>query len=181
MTAPTYHILGLLFSCLPATALPALPTGSPIPPFVVNVTASGDGDSVRAGIDNGALLIDVASRRGIGKATVTLDSGNCPERIRVQLHTQGLEGFYLTCGDKTVKAAVSSTQAGAVSQSLHSPGMQEQIITADSPYWLSIGISGTAAAAAIPLQNGGFEITIPRDCLCTESRSFRMQWIDFYR
>jgi hypothetical protein len=84
--------------------------------------------------------------------------------------------------DRTVVTArVSSGDSRNVVQSLDPPGGDERPITPDSPHWMEVKIVSDKAAPRIPLDDGYFEITLPKDVLGKGRRSFSIRWIDFYR
>jgi hypothetical protein len=55
------------------------------------------------------------------------------------------------------------------------------MIEPGDPFWLDIQIVSDQAAPHIPLDQGYFEITLPKGFLDEGRRAFSIGWIDFYR
>jgi hypothetical protein len=144
-------------------------------------TTDSDGNELTVSAEGETTLIEVHSQSGIGSATVELVSGAPPENIVLRLHLKGLEEFRLTFDKTVIVARVSSGDVGSVDEIAILPGGEEQSITPDSPLWLDIRIVSGQATPQIPLDQGRFEIALPRDFLHDEHRSFSIRWIDFYR
>ena len=177
----THFALSLLLAGS-LTAGCAAPLGAPETPApVIRVTAEGDGNKLTVSSEAETAIIDVQSQSGIGFATIELVSGVFPENILLRLHVKGLEEFQLTYGGTVISASVSSRDSGSVIQSVASPEEGERPITPDSPSWLDIAIVSDPATPRIPLDQGYFEITLPKGLLSAGDRSFSIQWIDFYR
>jgi len=145
------------------------------------VKAEGEGANVAISVEGKVATLDIRSRSGIGRATVERLSGPAPEKIVVRLRLKGLEEFRLSYDRTVVTARVSSSDERNITQSLDSPGGDERPITSDDPHWMEIKIVSDRAAPRIPLEQGHFEITLPKDVLGKGRRSFSIQWIDFYR
>ena len=160
----------------------AAPRGAPNTPApVFAVAAEGDGNEVTASAEDGTLVVDVHSRSGIGSASVEHAAGTFPETIVVRLHLRGLEEFRLSYDDTTITASVSSGDSRSVFQNATQPGEGERPITPGSPFWMDVRIVTDRATPHIPLDQGYFEITLPKGFLREEQRSFSIRWIDFYR
>jgi hypothetical protein len=91
-------------------------------------------------------------------------SGKLPEKIVLRLHTKGLEEFRLLRDGSEIIAHVSSGDGG-VTQSLRSRDGDERPITFASPRWLDVRIVSDRVAPRIPLEQGHFEIALPKDFL----------------
>jgi hypothetical protein len=111
---------------------------------------------------------------------IKLATGTSPQQIVLRLHTKGLEEFRLLREGSDIIARVSSGD-GSVTQSLRTRDGDERPITSASPHWLGVRIVSDRAAPRIPLEQGRFEITLPKDFLREGGRSFSIRWIDFYR
>ncbi|MGH9847849.1 MAG: hypothetical protein ACREEM_54880 [Blastocatellia bacterium] len=145
------------------------------------VKAEGDGAGAAIGIQDKTAVLDIHSRSGIGRVTVEHVSGTLPEKIVARLHLKGLEEFRLSYGRTVVTARVSSDDGRNIVQSIDPPGGGERSITPDSPFWMEVRIASAQVAPRIPLEQGYFEITLPKDVLGKGRRSFAIRWIDFYR
>jgi hypothetical protein len=151
------------------------------PPPVFTASAEGSGNELKVSIEGETAVIDIQSRSGIGAATVELVSGTPPETIVVRLHVHGLESFRLSYEQTAITASVSSSDSGSVLQEISLPGGTTSPLTSGSPLRLDIRAVSGQATPTIPLQQGYFEIRLPKRLLSDRQRSFAIQWIDFYR
>jgi hypothetical protein len=175
------HTFGLLITCLLMTGCTVSPGALPTPTPAFTAAAEGEGNELKVSVEGEAVAIDVHSRSGIGAATVELVSGAPPENIVVRLSLQGLEEFRLSSEGIVVTASVSSGDAGRVAQSLGLPEGGEQTLAPDSPLWLDIRIVSDQTPPRLPLEQGYFEVALPKDFLREGRRTFAIRWIDFYR
>ena len=151
------------------------------PPHRLTVTAEGKGNELVVSHEGGTAIIDVRSRSGIGKATVKLVAGTLPQTIVLRLHLKGLEEFHLSYDRTVITARVSSGDSGGVCESVDSPGGDERPITRESLFWMEVEVVSDQASSRIPLDRGYIKITLPKNFLPEDSRSFSIRWIDFYR
>jgi hypothetical protein len=187
-----FVLIAFFVSTLPGSVRPdfkaaiiaALHGSSALQPPRFTVSAEGDGASLTVSDEGETIILDVRSRSGIGRATVKMVAGKLPEKIVLRLRVKGLEEFRLlhnlSRDGAEIIARVSSSDGG-VTQSLRSRDGDEQPITSASPRWLAIRIVSDSAAPRIPLEQGHFEIILPRDFLREADRAFSIRWIDFYR
>jgi hypothetical protein len=148
---------------------------------VFNVTTKNTDDQINIEYENGITTIDIHSPTGIGPASLVLESGKMPGTIILRLHLKGLEDFRLSSGQMTISASVpNSGMSEAMNQRLISSG-RESSITPDHPLWMKIEIVSDQADKKIPVEDGYFEITIPKAFIQKAGNSFTVQWIDFYR
>jgi hypothetical protein len=176
--------LRTLAAIIALAASAALHGSSASQPPRLTVAAEADGASVTVSDEGEKIILDVRSRSGIGRATVKMVAGKLPEKIVLWLHVRGLEEFRLLHdmpGDGPEIIARVSSGDGSVTQSLRSRDGDERPITSASPHWLGVRIVSDRSAPRIPLEQGHFEITLPKDFLREGGRSFSIRWIDFYR
>ena len=177
----TQHTFSLLMTCILLTGC-AAPRGVPNTPApVFAVAADGDGNEVTASAEGETVVIDVHSQSGMGSAHVEHVSGALPESIVVRLYLKGLEEFRLSYDGTTITASVSSGDSHNVFQSAAGPEAGERPITPGSPYWMDVRIVTDQETPHIPLDQGYFEVALPKDFLQEGRRSFSIRWIDFYR
>jgi hypothetical protein len=148
---------------------------------VFQVKAEGEGANATISIQDKTAVLDIHSRSGIGRVTIEHKSGRRPEKIVVRLHLKGLEEFRLSYERTVITARVSSSDSRNITQSVGPPGGDERPITPDSPHWMEIKIVSDQSPPRIPLSQGSFEVTLPKDVLGQGRRSFSIRWIDFYR
>jgi hypothetical protein len=174
------YFIGWLAAC--ALTMSRFVSGGVLAPEVpvFQIKAEGEGANVAISIQDKTAVFDIRSRSGIGSATIEHVSGSAPEKIVVRLRVKGLEEFRFSQGKAEITARVSSGDGG-VTQSLRSRDGVEQPITSTNPSWLNLRIVSDQAAPRIPLEQGHFEITLPKDVLGKGRRSFSIRWIDFYR
>src|SRR5574341_1910567 len=136
----------------------------------LKVKAEGEGNSLTVKAEGETVIVDVNSRRGIGSATVEHASGPMPKKIVVRLRLKGLEEFRLSYDRTVITARVSSSDSRNITQSVGPPGGDDRPITPDSPHWMAIKIVSDQSPPRIPLSQGSFEVTLPKDVLgsCTQ-------------
>lgn len=176
----------MMFGCtappdVPEAKVPILtdtPEGQ-VPHFAI--AADSDGNELTVSAQGETTVIELHSQSGIGSATVELVSGALPQNIVLRLHLQGLEQFRLLYDGTEVTTSVASSDISNIIESVTSTEGGEHSITPDSPLWLGIRVVSGEDSPHIPLDQGYFEITLPKDFLHDGRRSFSIRWIDFYR
>jgi len=148
---------------------------------VFSVTVKNQNDQINVQYVDSVTVIDVQSPSGIGSAKFDLESGDMPENMLLRLHIKGLEEFRLVSNQAVVVASGSSGGSFSIyDQRVNSSG-SEYSITPIDPLWMKIEIVSDQATKKIPLGQGYFEITVPKEFLRNAGNSFEIQWIDFYR
>ena len=135
-------------------------------------------DRVDVQFKDGVAVFDVYSPGGIGAATIQLETGSMPEQIIVRLHLMGLEEFRITSAGDGIKASVSSSDPSK--RNIHEIGSEMPILPVD-PLWMQVDVVTAQSEKKIPLEDGYFEITVPRGFIRQAGDSFGVEWIDFYR
>jgi hypothetical protein len=148
------------------------------PPFKVTTRRSDDRAEVKS--DKDQAVISVHSPTGISNAVLERIGAKWPDVMVLRLYSKGLESFRATSGNVTLDAAISN-QGGKVRQWKN--GKEDALLNADSPDWIPIRIVGSDGkpATAIPLEDGYFELTLPKVLFDGNPRSITVHWIDFYR
>lgn len=149
-------------------------------PSRITVSVEGEGNSITVRDDGATVILDVSSRGGIGQATIKTLSMTSPEKLILRLRLKALEEFRLSYDRITVIANVSNDD-GVITQSLRSSDGDERPITPDNPHWMEIRIVSDKTSPRIPLDEGHFEITLPKDAFGKSGRAFSIRWIDFHR
>lgn len=143
------------------------------------VTVKNADDKISILDENSQTVIDIHSDFGIGSASFELVSATMPDTILLRLHLKGLEDFQLISSATTLAVSISSGDVfNVTNQRIISPNAERPILSLD-PLWMNIEI--VSEDKHIPLQEGYFEITIPRPFLRNAGTSFEVNWIDFYR
>ena len=147
---------------------------------VFNVSTKNQDDRLDIKHENGVTAVDIHSPTGIGSATFDLVSGSMPEQLILRLHLTGLEEFRLV-SDQTILVAYGSSHTFNVTgQSVIAAG-NEYSITSIDPLWTKVEVVSGQAEKKIPLDEGYFEITVPKEFIRRAGNSFEIQWIDFFR
>ena len=143
------------------------------------VTAKNADDAIAILDEDSQTIIEIHSDFGIGSASFELVSGSMPDTLLLRLHLKGLEDFQLISPQTTIAASLSSSQVfNIISQRIVSSTSDQPILSID-PLWMNIDI--VSENRKIPLEEGYFEITIPREFIRNAGDSFEIKWIDFYR
>ncbi len=131
-------------------------------------------------IQDGVTFFDVQSEKGIGSANIVLAAPNTPKKIILWLHLKGLESLKLGFGENEIQVSVSAHGDNAVTQRARVNGAAAEIeLTPTSEFWMPTEI--IAQNKTIPLQDGYFQVELPRAFLKGNAREFSIEWIDFYR
>lgn len=148
---------------------------------VFNVVTKNQDDRVEIRQENDVTTVDIHSPTGIGTATFELESGTMPEDLVLQLHLAGLEEFRLVSAQTTLAASGSSGDAFNVSGQWVIAAGNEYAITPIDPFWTKVDVISSQANPKVPLEEGYFEITVPKEFLRSAGNSFEIQWVDFFR
>jgi hypothetical protein len=147
---------------------------------VFQITKKNTDDQVSIQYQNGTIFIDFHSPSGIGSATFELESGPMPAEIILRLHLKGLEEFRLTSAQSNIAASLASSDASNISQRIIALG-SESPLPPNHPLWMEIEVVSSQTEKKIPLEDGYFEITVPKEFIQNAGNSFEIEWIDFYR
>jgi len=143
------------------------------------VTLKNGDDKITILDENSQTVIDILSPTGIGSAAFELGSGTMPDALLLRLHLKGLEEIQLISTNVAVSASVSTGEAVfPVSERIVSPGV-ELPIGSVHPLWMAIQI--VSENKNIPLEEGYFEVRVPREFIRSAGTSFEVRWVDFYR
>jgi hypothetical protein len=147
-------------------------------PFKITTKRSDDRAEVKSK-DDKALFV-IRSPFGISNATIERTKEQWPDKVVIQLRLKGLENVKLTTDKLKLEASLSSHDG---SVRLWKDGKEDAPLDAKSPYWLEIRIldSKGEPTKAIPLKDGYFEMQLPKKFFDGNAKSFKMEWIDFYR
>lgn len=156
----------------------AVATGDEAPPFTI--TAKRDNDKVEAKVEKDKVIFSIRSPVGISNAVVERTNDKWPNTVVLRLHLNGLENFQVSNGKVTLTASVSS-QDGKLR--LWKDGKEDSPLDAKSPLWMKIRMVGGDGkpATAIPLNDGYFEMQLPKAIFEGNPKSITVNWIDFYR
>lgn len=148
---------------------------------VFTITTKNQDDQIDTQHENGVTTIDIHSLTGIGSAKFELASGAMPERMILRLHLNGLEELRLVSSQTAIAASASSSDRFSVTNQKVIASGNEYSITPIDPLWMKVQIVSGQSDKTIPLEDGYFEITVPKEFIQTAGNSFEIQWIDFYR
>jgi hypothetical protein len=174
------HLPIILLSLLLASCGGASAHAQPGQPAFVVITKNPD-DQVGIQYENATALIDIQSPTGIGSATFELDSGDMPGEMILRLHLHGLEQVRFNSAQDRIAASVSSSDPFNVSDQRILSAGEEIPLLPGHPLWMEIEVVSELAEKTIPLEEGYFEIRVPRKFIEQAGNSFEIEWIDFYR
>jgi len=148
------------------------------PPF--KITTKRTDDRVEVKFENDKVVFDIRSPVGISSATIERITERWPDKVVIQLRLKGLENFKASTQMLNLEASVSS-QNGDVR--LWKDGKEDSPLDSNGPYWMEIRMmdSDGKPAKAFPLKDGYFEMQLPQKFFDGNPRSFKLEWIDFYR
>jgi hypothetical protein len=146
---------------------------------VFSMQAKNSDDQITLQYQENTTLIEIKSPSGIGSAAFKLESGDLPERIVARLHLKGLEEFRLIAGQITLAVSVPSREGLAAQNQRKISGASEQAIRSGDAFWSDIKI--VSGSQQTPLENGYFEIILPKKFIQESGGSFEIHWIDFFR
>ena len=142
------------------------------------ITTKRDNDNVEVRVEKDKTVISVRSPCGISQADIEQTNGKWPDTVILRLNLKGLENFKVTNGKITLEAAVSSQDSRQWKD-----GKEDSPLDSKSPYWMEIravGMDGNPTTT-IPLNDGHFEMQLPKALLEGNPKSITLNWIDFYR
>lgn len=148
------------------------------PPF--KITTKRDNDRVDVKTEKDKVAFSVHSPFGISNAVIERVDEKWPDAVVLRLHLKGLENFSMSNDKVKLQASVSS-QDGKVR--LWKDGNEDTPLDAKSPYWTEIQMVGRDGkkAKTIPLNDGYFELQLPKAFFEGNPKSIMLNWIDFYR
>lgn len=123
---------------------------------------------------------DIMSESGIDSTRVRVTAGDVPNKIVLRLRLKGLESLKFAYATNEIQVSVSSSGEHSVSENARlNNATQEQELSSASEFWMPTEI--VSQATTIPLQDGYFQIELPRAFYASDVREFSIEWIDFYR
>jgi hypothetical protein len=146
--------------------------------FTITTKRNDDRAEVRS--DKGQTIFSIHSPFGISSAVIERTVETWPDSMVLRLHLKGLESFRATNDRMTLNAAVSRRD-GKVR--LWLDGKDDSLLNVNSPYWMVVRLVGGDGklATMIPLEDGHFEVPLPRAFFNGNPKAITISWIDFYR
>ena len=123
------------------------------------------------------VICEVTSAHGIDRATIHRLRPEWPQSIVLRLRLKGLESLKVTAKKTTIVWTVSSS-SDQRTQTVQNANGQELSIAENSPLFAKVKLVGEQRR---PLQNGYFEIKLPKQLFADNPDYIRCEWIDFYR
>jgi hypothetical protein len=144
------------------------------------ITTKRDDDKIEVTAKNDMAVISVRSPFGISQAVIERSDETWPDTVILRLHLKGLEGLKISCGMITMEAAVSSQD---YTVRLWEDGKEDSPLDSKSQYWMEILLISKDGkpTKGMPLDDGYFEMQLPRTLLEGNPKSITINWIDFYR
>ena len=144
------------------------------------ITTKRDDDNIEVTARDDKAVISVHSPSGISQADIERSDKDWPHSMTLRLHLKGLEGLKISDGKITFEAAVSTQDSTA---RLWENGKEDSPLDSRSPYWMEIHLidKDGKPTNGLPLDDGYFEMQLPRTLLEGNPKSITINWIDFYR
>jgi hypothetical protein len=144
------------------------------------ITTKRADDAVAIQVEKDKILFSVKSPFGISQAVIERIDDKWPATVMLRLHLKGLESLRASNGKVTLETAVS-VQDGKVR--MWKDGKEDAPLDKTSPFWMDIRIlTGEGKPAReLPLQDGYFEMALPRAFFEGNPKAITLNWIDFYR
>jgi hypothetical protein len=139
-------------------------------------------DAVEVQANKKKALFIIKSPFGISQAVIERTDEKWPDAVVLRLHLKGLSNLGASNGQVRVEAAVS-IQKGKAQVRVWKDGKEGAPLDKKSPLWTDIRVirgDGTPARE-LPLQNGYFEVALPKAFFEGNPNSITVNWIDFYR
>lgn len=144
------------------------------------ITSKRPDDRVEVKSEDDKAMFVVHSPFGISHVTIERTTEKWPDKVVIQLALKGLERFKLSSDALKLDASVSSHNG---SVQIWKRGKEDSPLDPNSPYWMEIKILNNSGEStkAIPLKDSVFEMQLPKNFFEGNPRSFKVEWIDFYR
>jgi hypothetical protein len=144
------------------------------------ITTKRSDDRVDVKTKDDKTFIVIRSPFGISNAIIERTTEQWPDKVVIQLRLQGLENVKLSTDQLKIEASVSS-QNGDVR--LWRDGREDSPLDSNSFYWMDFKIldSDGEPTKALPLKDGCIEMQLPKRFFEGNPKSFKVEWIDFYR
>lgn len=133
--------------------------------------------------DDSSVIFEVKGGLGIGSGKIKLETGNWPTKVLVRLYLKGLEGFYISNGNKKVEGFFPPFPATHLNRNKY---VKIQMFnrhgkTLEGKYLSNSGQSKDSKSLQGDAVQGYFEIMIPSTLLTPEITELEINWVDFYR
>ncbi len=144
------------------------------------ITTKRHDDTIEVTARNDKAVISVRSLFGISQAVIERSDEQWPDTVILRLHLTGLENLKISDGMITLEAAVSSQDS---TMRLWEGGKEDSPLDSKSQYWMEIRLIGKDGkpTKGMPLDDGYFEMQLPRALFEGNPKSITIAWIDFYR
>ena len=151
-------------------------------PDPFKITTKRDTDRVDVDVKSGKAEISIRSPFGISQANIVRVGKSWPEVMTLKLHLKGLEKFSVSNGNVAIHAAVSSSDPASRVR-VWKDNAENVPVDDKSPYWLDLRMIGSDGkpTKSIPLQEGHFEIRLPKPFFEGNPAAITVDWIDFFR
>ena len=142
------------------------------------ITTKRDDDKGEVTVENDNPVISLRSPFGISQATIERRGNNWPTSVTVRLHLKGLEKLKVTNSKDTLEASAQDSKVW-----LWKDGKEDSPLDSKHPYWMEIRLIGKDGepVKTIPLEDGYFEMKLPKALFEDNPKSITLNWIDFYR
>ncbi len=139
-------------------------------------------DSATVTKNKNTTLFKIKSPKGISGGKIERKQEKWPENITLFFYLKGLENFKLSNDKISLECSVSSNQNSPLIR-IWQEGKEDFPLKPDHPFYINIRLLNNAGnpTKTIPLQEGFFEMQLPKSFFQNNPKTFSLNWIDFYR
>jgi hypothetical protein len=147
-----------------------------------DVTLKRPDDRFKMEVEENRVLFSIHSPSGISTATIKRSMDKWPEEVVLKLHLKALENVSISNGRIKIQSSVHVEDEQLRVRSWREQN-EELVLDASSPYWTRIRIFGAdnKPSRSLPINNGYFELQLPKGIFTDNPQSISISWIDFYR
>ncbi len=141
------------------------------------VVAKRAEDRIEVTSSDAATTVSVRSPFGIGSAVLSRVDDHWPKRMILRLHLKGLEGLKLSSDNVELVAEVSPIDN---KRYLHIAEGRQAATKLEECEIRALDNDGRPTQA-VSLQQGYYEVRLPKELFAMNPESITMNWVDFYR
>lgn len=132
-------------------------------------------------VEKDRTLFDITNPTGISDLVIERTGDTWPETVVVRLHVSGLEQFRAKSEKVAISGFVSNHTDDAVNLSVDKKKGDPK--DTKSEFFMDFKLIGKDGKAAkkVPLEDGYFEMSLPKPFFEGNPKSVTLSWVDFFR
>lgn len=144
------------------------------------ITTKRSDDRVDVKTKDDKIVFVIRSPFGISNAIIERTAEQWPDKVVIQLRLNGLENLKLSTDQIKLEASVSSQNGDA---RIWKEGKENSLLDSNSLHWMKFEIldNDGVPTKIIPIKDGCIEMQLPKKFFEGNPKSFKLEWIDFYR